>query len=221
MADQEVDDHEYIPLITPEDEEQMDNEHTPEVLPLLPLRNTVLFPGVVIPITVGRDKSIRLVQEANKGNKVIGVVAQTNPDIEEPTFEDLHRIGTQATIMRMLKMPDGSTTVILQGKKRFEITGLVSTDPYFSAQVRVYPEKNRNTESKQQQALFESLKDISLKIIQLSPDIPNEASMAIKNFRCIRATITALSTVARRRNLIRQERSGVKQRLGRLTGLRI
>lgn len=181
MADQEVDDHEYIPLITPEDEEQMDNEHTPEVLPLLPLRNTVLFPGVVIPITVGRDKSIRLVQEANKGNKVIGVVAQTNPDIEEPTFEDLNRIGTQATIMRMLKMPDGSTTVILQGKKRFEITGLVSTDPYFSAQVRVYPEKNRNTESKQQQALFESLKELSLKIIQLSPDIPNEASMAIKN----------------------------------------
>ena len=181
MADQEVEDHEYIPLITPEDEEQMDNEHTPEVLPLLPLRNTVLFPGVVIPITVGRDKSIRLVQEANKGNKIIGVVAQTNPDIEEPTFEDLHRIGTQATIMRMLRMPDGSTTVILQGKKRFEITGLVSTDPYFSAQVKVYPEKNRNNESKEQQALFESLKDISLKIIQLSPDIPNEASMAIKN----------------------------------------
>ena len=181
MADQEVDDHEYIPLITPEDEEQMDNEHTPEVLPLLPLRNTVLFPGVVIPITVGRDKSIRLVQEANKGNKVIGVVTQKNPDIEEPTFEDLHRIGTQASIMRMLRMPDGSTTVILQGKKRFEITGLVSTDPYFSAQVQVYPEKNRNNESKEQQALFESLKDISLKIIHLSPDIPNEASMAIKN----------------------------------------
>ena len=181
MADQEVEDHEYIPLITPEDEEQMDNEHTPEVLPLLPLRNTVLFPGVVIPITVGRDKSIRLVQEANKGNKVIGVVTQTNPDIEEPTFDDLHRIGTQASIMRMLRMPDGSTTVILQGKKRFEITGLVSTEPYFSAQVSVYPEKNRNNESKEQQALFESLKDISLKIIHLSPDIPNEASMAIKN----------------------------------------
>lgn len=181
LSDQEIEDHEYIPLITPEDEELMDNEHTPEVLPLLPLRNTVLFPGVVIPITVGRDKSIKLVQEANKGNKIIGVVAQTNPDIEEPTFEDLHRIGTQATIMRMLRMPDGSTTVILQGKKRFEITGLVSTDPYFTAQVKVYPEKNRNNESKEQQALFESLKEMSLKIIQISPDIPNEASMAIKN----------------------------------------
>ncbi len=181
MSDQEIEDHEYIPLITAEDEEQMDNEHTPEVLPLLPLRNTVLFPGVVIPITVGRDKSIRLVQEANKGNKVIGVVAQTNPDIESPTFEDLHRIGTQATIMRMLRMPDGSTTVILQGKKRFEITGLVSVDPYFTAQVKVYPETNRNSQSKEQQAIFESLKDLSLKIIQLSPDIPNEASLAIKN----------------------------------------
>jgi ATP-dependent Lon protease len=181
MSDQEIEDHEYIPLITAEDEEQMDNEHTPEVLPLLPLRNTVLFPGVVIPITVGRDKSIRLVQEANKGNKVIGVVAQINPDIESPTFEDLHRIGTQATIMRMLRMPDGSTTVILQGKKRFEITGLVSVDPYFTAQVKVYPETNRNSQSKEQQAIFESLKDLSLKIIQLSPDIPNEASLAIKN----------------------------------------
>jgi len=133
LSDPEVEDHEYIPLITPEDEEQMDNEHTPEVLPLLPLRNTVLFPGVVIPITVGRDKSIRLVQEANKGNKIIGVVAQKNPDIEEPSFDDLQRIGTQATIMRMLRMPDGSTTVILQGKKRFEITGMVTTEPYFTA----------------------------------------------------------------------------------------
>ena len=120
FSDEEVD-HELIPLISPEDEDQMDKEHTPEVLPILPLRNTVLFPGVVIPITVGRDKSIRLIQEANKGNKIIGVVAQVNPDIEEPEFDDLNKIGTQATIMRMLKMPDGSTTIILQGKKRFEI----------------------------------------------------------------------------------------------------
>ncbi len=137
--DQEVPDHEYIPLISAEDEEQMDKVHTPEVLPLLPLRNTVLFPGVVIPITVGRDKSIKLVQEANKGSKIIGVVSQVNPDTDEPSFEDLHRIGTQATIMRMLRMPDGSTTVILQGKKRFEITGLVDTEPYFTAQVIDFP----------------------------------------------------------------------------------
>jgi ATP-dependent Lon protease len=181
LSNEDVPDHEFIPLISAEDEEQMDKEHTPEVLPILPLRNTVLFPGVVIPITVGRDKSIRLVQEANKGNKTIGVVAQTNADIDEPLFSDLHRIGTQATIMRMLKMPDGTTTVILQGKKRFEIKGLVSSDPYFTAQVVDFPETNRNAKSKEQQALYESLKEISLKIIQLTPEIPSEASMAIKN----------------------------------------
>lgn len=181
LSDEEIPDHEYIPLISAEDEEQMDKVHTPEVLPILPLRNTVLFPGVVIPITVGRDKSIKLVQEANKGNKTVGVVAQVNPDLDEPQFTDLHKIGTQASIMRMLKMPDGSTTVILQGKKRFEIKGMVSSDPYFTAQVVDFPETNRNDKKKEQQALFESLKEVALKIVQLTPDIPNEAALAIKN----------------------------------------
>jgi ATP-dependent Lon protease len=181
LNDQEIPDHEYIPMISAEDEEQMDKVHTPEVLPLLPLRNTVLFPGVVIPITVGRDKSIRLVQEANKGSKIIGVVAQVNPDTDEPSFDDLHRIGTQASIMRMLRMPDGSTTVILQGKKRFEIKNVVDTEPYFTAQVVDFPETNRDDASKEQQALFESLKEVALKIITLTPDIPNEASVAVKN----------------------------------------
>lgn len=178
---EEVQDHEFIPLISPEDEEQMDKEHTPEVLPVLPLKNTVLFPGVVIPITVGRDKSIKLVQDANKGNKTIAVTAQKNPDLEEPNFEDLNKIGTQATIMRMFRMPDGSTTIILQGKKRVEIKGLVSTTPYFKAQVVEFPETNRNAAKKEQQALFESLKEHAMKIINLSPDIPSEASVAIKN----------------------------------------
>ncbi len=177
----EPNDHEFIPLISAEDEDQMDKEHTPETLPILPLRNTVLFPGVVIPITVGRDKSIRLVAEATKGNKIIGVVSQVNPDIEEPTFEDLNKIGTQATIMKTLKMPDGSTTVILQGKKRFEINGLVSTDPYFQAQVLEFPELNRDEQSKEQQALFETLKEHAQRIIQLSPEIPTEATIALKN----------------------------------------
>ncbi len=177
----EPNDHEFIPLISAEDEDQMDKEHTPETLPILPLRNTVLFPGVVIPITVGRDKSIRLVAEATKGNKIIGVVSQVNPDIEEPTFEDLNKIGTQATIMKTLKMPDGSTTVILQGKKRFEINGLVNTDPYFQAQVLEFPELNRDEQSKEQQALFETLKEHAQRIIQLSPEIPTEATIALKN----------------------------------------
>lgn len=177
----EENNHEYIPLITAEDEDNMANEETPEVLPILPLRNTVLFPGVVIPITVGRDRSIRLIQDANAGTKTIGVVAQRNADMEDPSFEDLHHIGTQATILRMLRMPDGSTTVILQGKKRFSIQGLVNTDPYFEAQVSAFEEVNNHSESKEQQALFESLRDHALNIINLSPDIPSEAALAIKN----------------------------------------
>lgn len=185
LGDDELADHEFIPLISAEDEEQMDKEHTPEVLPLLPLRNTVLFPGVVIPITVGRDKSIRLIQDANKGNKVIGVVAQKNADIEDPLFGDLNRIGTQATIMRIFKMPDGSTTVILQGKKRIEITGLVESEPYFKAQVLDFPETNRNETRKEQRALFESLKDTSLKIIQHMPELPSEAGAAVKNINTL------------------------------------
>lgn len=174
-------DHDFIPLISAEDEDAMDKEHTPETLPILPLRNTVLFPGVVIPITVGRDKSIKLVQEANKGNKIIGVVAQVNPDIEEPGFGDLNKIGTQATIMKTLKMPDGSTTVILQGKKRIEITGMVATDPYFKAQVVEFSETIKDENIKENAALFESLKDLAQKIIQMSPEIPSEAAMALKN----------------------------------------
>ncbi len=181
FAGEEEHDHEFIPLISAEDEDQMDKEHTPEILPILPLRNTVLFPGVVIPITVGRDKSIKLVQEANKGNKTIGVVAQKDGDIDEPSFNDIYTFGTQATIMKMLRMPDGNTTVIIQGKKRFEIKGLVETEPYFKAQVVEFPEVNKNEQSKEQQALFESLRDHAVRITQISPEIPSEAAVALKN----------------------------------------
>ena len=181
FAGEEEHDHEFIPLISAEDEDQMDKEHTPEILPILPLRNTVLFPGVVIPITVGRDKSIKLVQEANKGNKTIGVVAQKDGDIDEPDFSDIYTFGTQATIMKMLRMPDGNTTVIIQGKKRFEIKGLVETEPYFKAQVVEFPEVNKNEQSKEQQALFESLRDHAVRITQISPEIPSEAAVALKN----------------------------------------
>jgi ATP-dependent Lon protease len=181
FAGEEEHDHEFIPLISAEDEDQMDKEHTPEILPILPLRNTVLFPGVVIPITVGRDKSIKLVQEANKGNKTIGVVAQKDGDIDEPDFNDIYTFGTQATIMKMLRMPDGNTTVIIQGKKRFEIKGLVETEPYFKAQVVEFPEVNKKEQSKEQQALFESLRDHAVRITQISPEIPSEAAVALKN----------------------------------------
>ena len=131
---QELDqDSELIPLLTPEDEQEMNNEELPETLPILPLRNTVLFPGVVIPITAGRDKSIHLIKDANKGAKVIGVVAQKDETVENPGIQDINTLGTVARILRVLKMPDGNTTVIIQGKKRFEIAEVLTEEPYLTA----------------------------------------------------------------------------------------
>ena len=125
-----------IPLLTPEDEEEMNKEELPSSLPILPLRNTVLFPGVVIPISAGRDKSIKLINDANAGNKIIGVVAQKNEEDEDPTKNDIYTVGTVAQILRVLKMPDGNITVILQGKKRFEIDEVTSETPYLRANVK-------------------------------------------------------------------------------------
>jgi ATP-dependent Lon protease len=122
MSDVIETDSEFIPLISPEDEERMNLEKVPEQLPILPLRNNVLFPGVVIPITLGRDRSIKLIQDAYKGTKIIGVVSQKDSDIEEPKYADLFEIGTVAQIIRMLKMPDGSSTIIIQGKKKIKIS---------------------------------------------------------------------------------------------------
>ena len=126
-------DSELIPLMTPEDEEKINSEDIPDVLPILPLRNTVLFPGVVIPITAGRDKSIALIKAANKGNKTIGVVAQKNEVEENPTAKDIYKIGTVAQILKVLKMPDGNTTIIIQGKKRFEIKEIIQEEPFITA----------------------------------------------------------------------------------------
>jgi len=174
-------DTELIPLITSEDEEQMNNEETPRELPILPIRNTVLFPGVVLPITVGRDKSIKLVQDAYAGDRIVGVVSQQDQTVEEPNFEDLHKIGTVAKIVRLLKMPDGSTTVIIQGKKRFELMELLDTDPYIRAQVSEFAEIKPAKNIKKFEALVSSLKDLALQIIKVSPNIPSEAAFAIKN----------------------------------------
>ena len=124
-----------IPLMTTEDEEALESESLPEVVPILPLRNTVLFPGVVIPITAGRDKSIKLIKDANATNKIIGVVAQQNEGIENPNPEDIHKIGTVAQILRVLKMPDGNTTIIIQGKKRFKIKSVIEEKPHMKASI--------------------------------------------------------------------------------------
>ena len=174
-------DAEFIPLITAEEEEHMNNQEFPDELPILPLRNNVLFPGVVIPITVGRDKSIKLIQEANKGSKIIGVVSQKNQDVETPQFTDLHQIGTVAQIIRLLKMPDGSSTVIIQGKRRFEMLQATQTEPYMKAKVKVLSEKPLDPANKELEVMFSTIKDLALQIIRESPNIPSEAQFAIGN----------------------------------------
>ncbi|MGB5553744.1 MAG: endopeptidase La [Flavobacteriaceae bacterium] len=177
------DESELIPLLTPEDEEHMNNEVLPETLPILPLRNTVLFPGVVIPITAGRDKSINLIKDANSGSKVIGVVSQKDEDTENPGVEDINTLGTVARILRVLKMPDGNTTVIIQGKKRFEIAEVLTQKPYMTATVREAKEERPDQTSKEFLAIIESIKELALKIIRDNPNIPSEASFAIKNIQ--------------------------------------
>jgi ATP-dependent Lon protease len=175
------DDAELIPLMTPEDEEEINNESLPESLPILPLRNTVLFPGVVIPITAGRDKSIKLIKDASNSSKVIGVVSQKDESIEDPEVKDLNKVGTIARILRVLKMPDGNTTVIIQGKKRFEIDRILETEPYITATIKGLPEEKPDIENEEFSTVIESVKELALQIIKESPNIPSEASFAIKN----------------------------------------
>ena len=174
-------DSEFIPLITAEEEESMNKQDYPDNLPILPLRNNVLYPGVVIPITVGRDKSIKLIRDAGKSGKIIGVVSQRNQEEENPQFEDLHRIGTVAQIIRTLKMPDGSTTVIIQGKRRFEMIAPVQEEPYMRATVKMIKEKAFDKKDKELEVMIATIKDLALQIIRDSPNIPTEASFAIGN----------------------------------------
>ncbi|KIA90840.1 Lon protease [Pedobacter kyungheensis] len=173
-------DTEFFPLMSQQDEDEMNNEETPETLAILPLRNTVLFPGVVIPITVGRDKSIKLIKEAYKGNKIIGVVSQKDVSIEDPTFEQLNTVGTVANIIKLLQMPDGNTTVIIQGKQRFSLIEEVQNEPYIKAVVKKFEEQKHKAD-KEFKTLIASIREMSAQIIQLSPNIPSEASIALKN----------------------------------------
>ena len=172
---------ELIPLMTSDDEEAISKESIPETLPILPLRNTVLFPGVVIPITATRDKSVKLIKHANSGDKLIGVVSQKDSSVSEPTFSDINKIGTVAKILRVLQMPDGNLTIIIQGKKRFQIKNIVSEDPFILSSVDEIKEFNPEKDDKEFIATIDSIKDLSLKIINDNPNIPTEASFAIKN----------------------------------------
>ncbi|HPF10241.1 MAG TPA: endopeptidase La [Flavobacteriaceae bacterium] len=174
-------DAELIPLMTPEDEDAISKEDLPETLPILPLKNTVLFPGVVIPITAGRDKSIKLINETNKGGKVIGVVSQKDEAQENPGLNDINTTGTVARILKVLKMPDGNTTVIIQGKKRFEVSQLITSEPYLTATIKEVKEARPAEDNKEFAAIIDSIKDLAIEIIKDSPNIPTDAAFAIKN----------------------------------------
>ncbi|WP_372937575.1 endopeptidase La [Seonamhaeicola sp.] len=213
---QEFDENaELIPLMTPEDEEEMNNEALPETLPILSLRNTVLFPGVVIPITAGRDKSVKLINDANKGSKVIGVVAQKDESVENPTAKEINETGTVARILRVLKMPDGNVTVIIQGKKRFKVAEVLTEEPYMNATIRDLPEAKPAVDNEEFKAIIESIKDLALEIIKGNPNIPSEASFAIKNIESSSFLINFVSSnmnlsVAEKQSLL--EMDDLKQR---------
>jgi ATP-dependent Lon protease len=176
------DDTDFMPIIpiTENDTEQDQNLTIPDSLPILPLRNTVLFPGVVLPITVGRDKSIKAVNDAYKTDKLIGVLAQKDANVEEPEPGDLCSIGTVARIVKLIKMPDGGTTIIIQGKKRFELGQMLSEDPYFRATVQLLG-NDTVPDTENFQAYVSTIKDLATQIIQLSPNLPTEASIILKN----------------------------------------
>ena len=173
---------EFMPIIPFNEEEDADADQQaiPDELPILPLRNTVLFPGVVIPITVGRDKSIKAVNDAHKADKLIGVVAQKDSNVEEPTVSDLEEIGTVAKIVKLIKMPDGGTTIIIQGRKRFKIEEITTDDPYFQAKLKILAEEILKDDP-DFEAMVGSIKDLAGQIVGLSPNLPSEAAIILKN----------------------------------------
>lgn len=169
-----------FPLFSQQEEKESNKLTVPEKLPILPIRNTVLFPGVVFPITVGRDKSIRLIKDANKGDKIIGVFAQINPDTEEPVTSDLNKVGTMAQIIKVLRMPDGNTTAIIQGKRKIEWVEEISNEPYLQAVVKPI-DAEEEVHDKEISALISSIRDTAAENIELSPNIPSEANFALRN----------------------------------------
>ena len=188
------DSEELVQLINPEQESDLKPEDLPEELLILPIKNTVLFPGVVIPITVTRQKSIKLIKKAYQGNRIIGVIAQKNKQVEDPLLEDIYRFGTVARIIKMLVLPDGNTTIIIQGKNRFSVREFVQEDPHLTARIELLTEPVLNLDSKEVKALVQSLKDAAGKILRLNPDIPQEAQMALDNIQSTSFLIHFLSS---------------------------
>jgi ATP-dependent Lon protease len=208
-------DTDFIPLISEEDEESISLTHVPETLPILPLRNTVLFPGVIIPITVGRDKSMKLVRDIYQKGKIIGTVAQKDPNVDDPGPEEMFTVGTMAQLLRILEMPDGTTSVIIQGKKRFRIDAVVSAEPYYIARVSALEDVKPRRKDHEFEAIVGSLKDLSLKIIKLSSNIPPETSFAVKNIESSAFLINFISSNSDIRMLEKQhllEQNNLKKR---------
>jgi ATP-dependent Lon protease len=175
------DETELIPLLSPEEEDQITAEKLPEVLPILPIKNSVLFPGVVLPITISRNKSIQAVRDAYKKDKILGVIAQKDDSIEEPQVNDLNLVGTVAHVIKLLVMPDGSTTAILQGKRRFKIESVVSEEPYLKARVSTFDFPKNFKKDQNFKALIATIRDMAIQIVNISPNIPPDAAFAIKN----------------------------------------
>ncbi len=197
---------EMFPLMSNEDEEQINKEETPNILPILPLRNTVLFPGVIIPITIGRDRSIKLIKETYKRDKIIGVLSQKDATIEMPEVSDLNTVGTVAHILKMLIMPDGNITAIIQGRKRFELGEMMQEEPFYKASVTELVEAKPSKSDKEFKALVDSVKDLALNIIELSPNIPTEATIAIKN---IESTSFLINFVSSNMNISLKEKQNL------------
>ena len=175
MSDVFDSDTEFIPIVSDEDEQNVSEFEVPDILPILPLRNTVLFPGVIIPISIGREKSLTLIRQLQKSKGIFGAVSQKDIQVEEPGFEDLFEIGTVAKIIKVLEMPDNSTSVIIQGKKRFQLNSIISTEPYHMGNVTALNDENPEKNDREFEAIVGSIKDLSLRVIKASSNVPPES----------------------------------------------
>lgn len=179
----ELDDADFNPNLSPEEEKIQNEEIHPVSIPILPLRNNVLYPGVLIPISVGREKSLRLIEKANKSKMLVGVISQVNQDVENPNFSDLNSVGTLAKIIRIMKLPDGSTTVVLQGKRKFKITDPIQSEPYMEAKVKYINDKVYTFDDPKLKVQFQTIKTLALDIIKSNPNIPGDASVVIESMK--------------------------------------
>lgn len=203
QSDEVFDDFEQaIPLMSEEEERELTEAVVPDSLPILPLKNTVLFPGVVVPITVGRDRSLALVKEAYAGDKIIGVVTQKDEDVEEPGYDDLHKIGTVAQILKLIKMPDGSRSIVIQGKSVFEVEEFTQDQPYFKANTKAYP-REMDIQGLELSASVRNVKETAVNIINKSPNIPSEAAIAVNN---INSPIFLLNFIASNLNVENEDK---------------